>query len=809
MPRRLVNRGQKKRQMSEGVSSQHTSNQTASASDAPSAHGLLNVTWQGNNIVIVERTEEGGILVRQRRAEYSCFIKNDLDVQTVNVIRSNKACIGLLEEGEWLRVLWSGTREREQLCAVLEKDGIQTYEGDINPVRRFMADTKLPQATPRSCLLDIETDSRVPIRLAAEGGARILCWCIIDQITGEKKLGVLDENTDTSERALLQRMFKILEGYDQICAWSGDRFDFPAIRGRCEKRRIGVNFDRWLWLDQLEIFKRMNTMAAESGEEKASYALNAIATAILGVGKDDFDASKTWEAWEAGGDQRRIMVRYCVQDTDLLRQIEDKTGYIGLLQTIAETCNVFADTRGANPTIQAEGFLLELAMKQGYKFPSSFSRSFGDKYKGAYVMEPQRTGIIKNVHVGDFASLYPSIIVTWNMSPETIVTGQELIELEQAIELEAPVTNSYSYSPLTDKYFRTDKEGILPQAVKAVMGLRTHWSELKASLPPGTPEWVQADRKSSAYKMVANSFYGVVGSSMSRFYNRDVAESITQAGKWLILETIRVGEAKGLESIYGDTDSLFIAGCTRSEFSSFVAYCNKDVYPEALKDLGCKENTIKLAYEKEFERIIFTAAKKYVGRYIHYKGTDADDNSKPEVKGLEYKRGDSNRLTRIFQAEVVDRLVGMINGGCEEVPVFQEIVNRWQTKIVIDPLELDDIMISKRMNMKLKEYVRKRKKDGSWAKQLPHIELARKLEEDGEYVAEGTKISYFIYDASDSTNKIYRLATDWDGTYDQYEMWEKFVWPPTLRLLAAAFPDAKWTDYSKVRPKVQRVSRKP
>ena len=83
------------------------------------------------------------------------------------------------------------------------------------------------------------------------------------------------------------------------------RFDFPVMKARSIKQGFDNDSDwqwkRWLWLDHLEIFRRMNTMVAESGAEKQSFALENIAQAILGEGKDNFDSSKTWEAWKAGG----------------------------------------------------------------------------------------------------------------------------------------------------------------------------------------------------------------------------------------------------------------------------------------------------------------------------------------------------------------------------------------------------------------------------------------------------------------------------------------------------------------------------
>lgn len=763
---------------------------------------VLNIAWQADSLLICERDKDGLIRVRNERAPYCCFVKNeDVTDSLRRALQSDARVFGVSVVADYHRIQFKNRFECMDLCLAMHSRGITTYEGDVNPVRRWMTDNRPRLGNHRILFLDIETDSRVTFSRKEE--MRVLAWAVEDE-AGKRKVGVLDEDTDEAEARLLQRLLNIMADYDLVCAWNGDRFDFPVLFARFEKRRLPFVQARWLFLDQMLIFQRMNMMAAESGEEKTSMALGNIATALLGVGKDDFDSSKTYEAWLAGGDERRKMVRYCVNDTNLLKRIEEKTGYVGLLRTLTETCNVFPDTRGANPTIQAEGFLLQLGADQGYRFPTVKIGGLKERYKGAYVMEPQTSGITKNVHVADFAGLYPSIIVTWNMSPETLVQGELHKQLTAEYANTGKVPAGYSYVTLTGCFFRTDVEGILPHAVKEVMRLRKYWNKLKSSFPPGTPEWVAANRKATAYKIAANSFYGVVGSPMSRFFSREVAESVTQAGAWLIMQTIDAAVARGMVAVYGDTDSVFIAGGSRTDFEVFVQACNIDLYPRVLVEMGCKENLIDLAYEKEFERLVICCAKKYCGRYVHYKGTNANDDSKPEVKGLEFKRGDSLKLTRNFQAEVVDLLVGMKNGGHEDPQTYVEVVERWQARILHGNLELDDIVLAKRLNKSLGEYSQKFKNDGDPARQLPHIEIAKKLAAKGEDMGEGVKVRYFIADAKHPDGPLYLPVSEWKGNVDRFEVWEKMVYPPTERLLAAAFPAFDWAPWGKARPKPSR-----
>jgi DNA polymerase elongation subunit (family B) len=609
---------------------------------------------------------------------------------------------------------------------------------------------------------------------------RVLCWVATDA-HGNEYAGLLDEDSDQDEARVLSELWGVIEHYDQVLAWNGDRFDFPVIKARSERynllRPAVREWRRWLWLDYLDLFKRFNMQVAESGDEKQSFKLGVVAESVLGKGegKLEFDASKTWEEWAAGGDRRQRVLDYCAQDTRLMPEIEAKTGYIMLLGALSETCGTFPDTRGTQPGVQVEGFLARLALERGYKHPTvlNLSTSEAQRYDGAYVLHPEKkAGIHRDVHVADFAGLYPSIIRTWNMSPETIV--------------EEPAGYPTAYSPLTKKHFRTDIAGILPEAVKRLMDQRAVWNKKKASLPPGTEEWKDADRRAGAYKIATNSFYGVIGSPTARFYDRDVAESVTQCGKWLIIETIKAAEQRGMKVIYGDTDSLFVVGSTRQEFESFVRWANEELYPRILEEVGCVDNVISLAYEKQFDRLVMTTAKRYAGSYVHYKGKLATSDSHPEIKGLEFKRGDALKIARSLQEELAHLIVGYKQPFSDEPSDYVAVIERVRDHILNGRLELGDVLVSKRLNKEIEEY------------KTPNnamLRIAKEMEAAGEDVGEGAKIDYVVIDASVSPQRVIR-AHEYDpdsSDLNREALWDKLIWPPSQRLMEAAFPGFDWS----------------
>jgi DNA polymerase elongation subunit (family B) len=772
--------------------------------------GCVNAYEDGADVVVLRR-DAGKLLVTRHKSEHVVYLRrSDVPTDMLRQLRSSPHVAAIREEDAWLRVGWKDPGVRRAVVdarGYLAEKGLKTYEGDVDPVRRFFTDTGTIVSKPRRCYLDIETDSRVSIRDAVAGSARVLSWVVTDD-AGEMCSGLLADEGRQAEADLLGRLWEVLGAYDQVLAWNGDWFDFPVIVARSDEARVRVDPRRWLWLDHLLLFKRMNMHSAESGDEKQSMKLERICQSVLGEGKDDFDSSKTWEAWEAGGADRERLLRYNAKDTDLLRKLEARKGYAALFDAVARTCSVLPNTRGLNPTIQMDGFLLRLGLERGIHFPTKhFREARGDQYRGAFVMQPKTQGIARNVHVADYSAMYPSIILTWNMSPET----------KRSIPINGPVPAGHCRAPLTGHGFDNATDGILPVAIRALMELRKESNERKAGLHPGSREWHEADNESTAYKVVVNSFYGVLGAPTSRFYDPDIAESVTQNGVWLIRKTIEAAENRGMQVVYGDTDSLFVVGCTQTAFEEFVRWCNAELYPPLLGTVGCVRNEVKLAYEKAFDRAVFVGAKRYAAVYLHYKGKapkplpqhgesfDPSRHSHPEVKGLEYKRGDAALLARGLQ----ERVINMLMLGEEHHGAYHALLDETLGHVLNDVLPSDEVVLSKSLTKSLREYEqgRKPKKDGTKSAEPVHVQVARMLATRGQPLAEGSRVEYFVADGSD--NLVVRPIVDYgESQADRYYLWETLVYPPTQRLLAAAFPDHNWTTgYEKIRPKRPRQRR--
>lgn len=774
---------------------------------------MVNAAWVNDDIVVLHRTGEGGLAAKKFPAQYTCYLRaSDVSNEDLRKLRDWKHIKALKREGSWWRLTWANWKVLRKACekgGLFDRADIPTFEADLHPVRRFFTDNPIVIARPKRAYIDLETDSRKPIAQTIDGRSRILCWSIVNE-HGEKIAGVLEEDTDEAERELLEDFWYELKSYEQVIAWGGDDFDFEVLKRRCWRLGMEVNLKRWLWLDHLTLFRRMNMSASESGDEKQSMALDSVSHAILGVGKAPVDAALSWEYWAAGGAKREELVRYCVRDTNLMRLIEEKTGFIDLHQKVCEVCTTLPDSRGVNPTNFVEGYLLKLARERDVHFKSKFSfdRNDIDQFEGAYVMEPARTGLIENVHVCDFASLYPSIIITWNISPETYRPDIKLREsagsrpsyLSHLPLKEYPIPEGHC-AALNDAVFTTEFTGVLPEALIRLLELRSVWKEKKNAEAPGTDKWKEADRRSSGYKIVANSCYGVMGSPFSRFYEPAIAEAVTVSGQWLLKKTIAAAEDRGYEGLYGDTDSCFIANVSREAFSAFVDWCNKELYPNLLNERRCMRNAIKLSYEKQFRRMIMVGKKRYAASFAHYEGKDATADSKPEIKGLEYKRGDTLRLARQFQHQVVSKLL------YEDLDQEQytALVGQWRQRILEHELELEDVVMSKRISKPLDEYKQRLKKDNTLSSRPAHVELAIELNKKGADIRPGQRIRYIVADASVSPMKVIS-DKDFDGNnFDRFYMWENLVYPPTQRVLEAVYPGKHWNSLLKARPRKTRA----
>jgi len=797
---------------------------------------VVNAYLVGRRIRALRRDESGELRESWFPAEWSFFTRAEDLPKYERTLRSSSAIRFIRREGDHVRVGCADYEVRDKLCREgpngfgwFEERGIEVFEADISPVRRWLIDSGAVVQHPLFGFLDLETDPRVGFDRVGQG--RVLCWGFVrrtgDQL--DRVGGLLEEDTDAAERELLLELRDELADVDQVLCWNGDEFDFVVLRERIKRLGLRDEFDmrRWLWLDHLALYRKLNLTAAESGDEKASMALNRVADS-LGVGRElaKVEAGKlSWDAWVAGGERRGRLLLDCVEDAATEERIEQETLFVETAAAVAEACGVLPDSYGMRGVAFVESLLLRLGAERGYRAPTKYGQARQDekreKFRGAFVFPTDR-GLHRDVHICDFSRLYPSIMQAFNMSPDTHRGPARERDLAAACRARAP---GEAVAPVTLQKFRTDKRGLFPAALDILVERRKHWSRLAKTLPMGSPERRRAERLDAGYKNIVNTFYGVAGSVFSRYFKVEVSESVTQVGVWLIQNTCAsldperdwgselwrakepvrcpLFEGRPLRTVAGDTDSSFIKGCSEQEFVGFVEWCNGSLYPALVGPTGADPSFISLAFEKSFALMVNVEKKTYAGRVAHKNLMRAADDAKPSIKGLEYKRGDTAKLARDFQKEVLDEvlMVGLPLG--ERYPVtpadLERRVERWKRAILTADFDFGEAVVAKSMNKSFEEYGAPQP-DGRPSPIPAHVRVAKILADRGEVIYPGAKIEYVVVDGASSPMRVKPAMDATAADLDLFYLWERLVWPAAERVLGVCWPEHGWSRWGSVRP---------
>ena len=366
----------------------------------------------------------------------------------------------------------------------------------------------------------------------------------------------------------------------------------PAKRRDIEwnSSAYGVQFLTFLSMPGRIVLDMLTIIRREYKYDK--YDLGFVSSEMLGKTKHDVTAqemfkiyeelinSKTQEEKDAATLKMTRVAKYCIQDSELVIDLVVKTNtWIGLTELAnIVSVNVFdLFTRGQQ--VRCISQMYDVAHKKGYVLDTREIKVNG--YKGAFVCEPN-PGIYKYTICLDFRSLYPSIIMAFNICfttliPENMIhlydeNDYEVIECEEIInddgdsddeedelfEVKKKKTKKEDKLTVMKKYYYwKGEQGILPFLVQELVRQRGIVKNLLKKEDPKSLMGIILDKRQNALKVSANSMYGFLGSSMGRYPLPEAASSITSKGRQLIHQCydylINTYQAK---IIYGDTDSV-------------------------------------------------------------------------------------------------------------------------------------------------------------------------------------------------------------------------------------------------------------
>jgi len=205
-------------------------------------------------------------------------------------------------------------------------------------------------------------------------------------------------------------------------------------------------------------------------------------------------------------------------------------------------------------------------------------------------------------------------------------------------------------------------------------------------------------------KVLANSFFGYLGFPGARLYRPEVASSITGMGEYIIKEIIKWLAEIDYEVIYGDTDSVYVKAKYTAPLSvlqegfNLTDYINKKLEEFSLNITTM--NTLEIEFEKAMKKMLFTEAKKkYAYKLLWKDKKNFDVDDKMELTGFGAKRSDSNKVSKIVQREVLERV---LNGDSKKDVL--EYVKGMKKKMIDREFSDEDIGFPKGIKKSLSDY---------------------------------------------------------------------------------------------------------
>jgi len=334
-------------------------------------------------------------------------------------------------------------------------------------------------------------------------------------------------------------------------------------------------------------------------------------------------------------------------------------------------------------------------------------------YCGGLVLDPKRGLYDKHILLLDFNSLYPTIIQEYNICFTTVSAPPPAAEGQEPARYEMP-----------DK---DGKTGVLPKVIKTLVDRRRQVKELIKKENDAVRKQ-QYDIRQSALKIMANSMYGCLGFTYSRFYAKPLAEMVTSQGRELLQRTVDVTQNKlQLEVVYGDTDSIFVnSGCDNIQDANRVAR-------ETQKELNKMWKLLEVGLDGIYCPLLLLNKKKYAALEV----TERDNVvTKVKVrKGLDIVRRDWCVLAK----RVGDKILDFILSGEPVDDVVNNIhsfLRKTHDDIENNRLPLSEFVITKGLTKGPEEY--------SDAKAQPHVQVALKMKAQGKPMRAGDHVPYVI-----------------------------------------------------------------
>ena len=582
---------------------------------------------------------------------------------------------------------------------------------------------------------------------------------------------------------------------DVITGWNIEQFDMPYLVNRIDrifggdsknnlspynmtrKRMVRghnreilkVDIKGIIQLDYMDLYKKFTYTFQES------YRLDYIAEVELGKNKLESGYETFREFYE--NDWNRF-IDYNIIDTKLVDELDDKMKFLELIITMAYDCkcnynDIFSSVR------TWDCLLYNHLLEQNIMIPQK-KEHYSKGFPGGYVQEP-KTGKYRWVVSVDATSLYPSIIMQHNLSPEMLAENHKPIDctvdsiLERRHQLKL---QDHDLSMAANGYlYRKDKQGFMADITQKFFDDRQRYKKLMKQAeqeyedtknPKLLNDIAKYHNFQMARKIQLNSLFGAIGNKWFRFFDERIAESITLTGQLIIRDTAKVidefmnkflGTEDEVYSFYTDTDSCYLTldtmvekhlkGKSRDEIidilDKFVDEKLEPIINGRMAELGDYMNVFdkKIFFKREgiADTGIWVAKKRYAMNVWDNEGVRYKE-AKLKVMGLEIVRSSTPAPVREWLKEAVSLCLNQ-----DEKDLQNYVEETWQKFKELPP---EDIAFPRGCN-NIDRYV---SRETVYTKGTPmhvrgalvynHLVRTQKLENKYQIIQDGDKIK-FIY----------------------------------------------------------------
>lgn len=356
----------------------------------------------------------------------------------------------------------------------------------------------------------------------------------------------------TDEKELLNKFVETIktENPDIILGYNSDGFDFPYLKGRADQ--LGVSLDLGVDGSRVKFINVPRKAALMKGRvhvdlyrvvrrhlQLNSHTLPNVYTKLFGDYKIELPMDQIYNCW-IDSDKRETLFRSSLEDVVAVTRIGERMLPMSIELARIVGLNLFDIVRRGTGT-QVKWFLIRKAYEFGHILPNEPGK-FERHVVGGYVEEPVQ-GLHENIYYFDFRSLYPSIIIAKNISPETLSDDGD--------EKTCHIAPEFGYK------FKKEPLGFIPTVTSQIL---TDRIRIKSMMSESTdPEEKQIlNFRQEALKTLISTIYGLYNHPQYRWYCVEASEAITAWGKDFLIKTMRKAENHGFKVLYADTDGFFV-----------------------------------------------------------------------------------------------------------------------------------------------------------------------------------------------------------------------------------------------------------